>query len=167
MLSFSGFVFLLLVGVLIIVQPQYMKLGKSVSGPAPVFESGAWLSAFLAAKSSRLTSSVIFLIFHCSRGLRHAVRGLDRLVVQGEPEGGGGPRHARRLPVRASHDRRAPAADLQVIDRRLNFPLAVLFEREYKVASLPFGLTLSRLCTCIEPISGRGIMKADQDRSQQ
>lgn len=40
MLSFSGCIFLFIVGILVKVQPQYMKIGKNVEGPASVFETG-------------------------------------------------------------------------------------------------------------------------------
>lgn len=40
MLSCFGFFFLLAVGLLVHVQPEYLKLGKNVQGPKPLFESG-------------------------------------------------------------------------------------------------------------------------------
>lgn len=40
LLSLFGFFFLLAIGVLVQVQPEYMKLGKNVQSSAPLFETG-------------------------------------------------------------------------------------------------------------------------------
>lgn len=40
LLSLFGFFFLFMIGVLVQVQPEYMKLGKNVKSSAPLFESG-------------------------------------------------------------------------------------------------------------------------------
>jgi hypothetical protein len=40
MLSLAGFLFLFVVGVLVQVQPEYMKLGKNVRSSTPLFETG-------------------------------------------------------------------------------------------------------------------------------
>uniref|UniRef100_K3WSA0 Uncharacterized protein n=1 Tax=Globisporangium ultimum (strain ATCC 200006 / CBS 805.95 / DAOM BR144) TaxID=431595 RepID=K3WSA0_GLOUD len=39
MLSLAGFLFLFVVGVLVQVQPEYMKLGKNVRSSTPLFET--------------------------------------------------------------------------------------------------------------------------------
>ncbi|GAB9474201.1 hypothetical protein Gpo141_00011340 [Globisporangium polare] len=39
LLSLFGFFFLFMIGVLVQVQPEYMKLGKNVKSSAPLFES--------------------------------------------------------------------------------------------------------------------------------
>ncbi|CAI5726906.1 unnamed protein product [Peronospora farinosa] len=39
MVSLCGFLFLFLVGILVQVQPKYMKIHKSVKSPTPIFES--------------------------------------------------------------------------------------------------------------------------------
>jgi hypothetical protein len=50
LLSLFGFFFLLVVGLLVQVQPQYMKISKSVESPAPIFESAIlYGSLFLAS----------------------------------------------------------------------------------------------------------------------
>ncbi|KAG1710033.1 hypothetical protein DVH05_017042 [Phytophthora capsici] len=51
MVSLCGFLFLLLVGVLVKVQPEYMKISKSVESPAPIFESAALYGALFVASS--------------------------------------------------------------------------------------------------------------------
>ncbi|KAG7386567.1 hypothetical protein PHYPSEUDO_015475 [Phytophthora pseudosyringae] len=51
MLSLCGFLFLLAVGVLVKVQPQYMKISKSVESPAPIFESAVLYGALFVASS--------------------------------------------------------------------------------------------------------------------
>ncbi|EEY64438.1 uncharacterized protein PITG_15657 [Phytophthora infestans T30-4] len=49
MLSLCGCLFLLSVGILVKVQPQYMKISKSVESPAPIFESAALYGALFLA----------------------------------------------------------------------------------------------------------------------
>ncbi|KAF1788583.1 hypothetical protein GQ600_15366 [Phytophthora cactorum] len=49
MLSLCGFLFLLAVGILVKVQPQYMKISKSVESPTPIFESAALYGALFVA----------------------------------------------------------------------------------------------------------------------
>ncbi|EGZ13117.1 hypothetical protein PHYSODRAFT_286547 [Phytophthora sojae] len=52
LLSLSGCVFLVLVGVLVHLQPQYMKLSKSVEGPAPIFESACLYATLFLVSSA-------------------------------------------------------------------------------------------------------------------
>ncbi|CCI50279.1 unnamed protein product [Albugo candida] len=51
MISFSGCVFLLLVGILIKVQPEYMKLSKAIASPLPVFETAGVYGALFVVIS--------------------------------------------------------------------------------------------------------------------
>ncbi|KAG6614970.1 uncharacterized protein IUM83_08820 [Phytophthora cinnamomi] len=52
LLSLSGFVFLALVGLLVHVQPQFMKLSKSVESPAPIFESACLYATLFLVSSA-------------------------------------------------------------------------------------------------------------------
>ncbi|DAZ98062.1 TPA: hypothetical protein N0F65_001937 [Lagenidium giganteum] len=52
MLSICGFVFLLAIGVLVQVQPQYMKLGKNVESPAPIFETAVLYGAIFVVSTT-------------------------------------------------------------------------------------------------------------------
>ncbi|KAE9282872.1 hypothetical protein PF001_g23103 [Phytophthora fragariae] len=52
LLSLSGSVFPFPVGVLVHLQPQYMKLSKSVESPAPIFESACLYATLFLASSA-------------------------------------------------------------------------------------------------------------------
>ncbi|KAH7491743.1 hypothetical protein PRIC1_002845 [Phytophthora ramorum] len=51
LLSLAGFVFLFLVGILVKVQPEYMKISKSVESPAPIFESACLYGTLFVVSS--------------------------------------------------------------------------------------------------------------------
>ncbi|KAL7683942.1 hypothetical protein Plhal304r1_c038g0114121 [Plasmopara halstedii] len=50
-LSLCGFLFLLLVGILFKLQPEYMKINKNVKSSVPIFESAALYGALFVASS--------------------------------------------------------------------------------------------------------------------
>ncbi|KAF4323143.1 hypothetical protein BBO99_00002662 [Phytophthora kernoviae] len=52
MLSLCGFFFLFLVGILVKVQPEYMKISKTVESPTPIFESACLYGVLFVVSST-------------------------------------------------------------------------------------------------------------------